>query len=159
MVVVVESNVVYLPIWGLKMRETLGEPLVIIALESQKICFMDRVDITQKATDLYTSHLPDAQLVPCSLSFSWVHAPDQCAIYSPELWFLWGQTCLSRVLSTGSGKYPHLQADWWCLWCWYWSWPPMSGQVGEDLQCSGHDLGGIWAHQFDGPGHNHKMCF
>lgn len=70
MVVVVESNVVYLPIWGLKMRETLGEPLVIIALESQKICFMDRVDITQKATDLYTSHLPDAQLVPCSLSFS-----------------------------------------------------------------------------------------
>lgn len=45
---VVESNVVYLPIWGLKMRETLREPLVIIGLESQKICFMDRVDITQR---------------------------------------------------------------------------------------------------------------
>ena len=80
-----------------------------------------------------------------------------CLTALHDLWLLLGRGCLPHVIRAGSERSLQIQVvSWW--WC-CWSWPPVPGQVGEDLWHSGHDRGGLWAHQLDGPGHTHEMCF
>lgn len=67
------------------------------------------------------------------------------------------QGCPPYILSAGSGRGFQIKEVWW-WWC-RWSWPPVPGWVGEDLQPSGHSCGGLWARQLDDPGHTYEMCF